>query len=235
MADVVKDEIVLNDDELICVLTGDKKKANAKEQMLQSIILQMNEEYGFEMSDMKRDYSFSFQDEEDRKKRVVVDLAIFRAGAAKEPENLERICIVCDTKVKSSDPRKGVEGALNYALKASSCDFGLWTNGDELHFSQRVEDVVGNEKIIDLADFPGIDESIEDMQEAVKALVNAVEAATDWQGPDAENYKASLIGFAERLNNCANWMYAAGRQSIEHSEALYQRSLEAAEEISMFE
>lgn len=164
MADIVKDEIVLNDDELICVLTGNKKKANAKEQMLQSIILQMNEEYGFEMSDMKRDYSFSFEDEEGKKKRVTIDLAIFRAGAAKEPENLERICIICDTKVKSTDPRKGVEGALNYALKAASCDFGLWTNGDELHFSQRVEDVVGNEKIVDIADFPGIDESIEDME-----------------------------------------------------------------------
>ena len=164
MADIIKYEIVLNDDELICVLTGDKKKANAKEQMLQSIILQMNEEYGFEMSDMKRDFSFSFEDDEGKKKRVTVDLAIFRAGAAKEPENLERICIVCDTKVKSSDSKKGVEGALNYALKASSCDFGLWTNGDELHFSQRVEDVVGNEKIVDIADFPGIDESIEDME-----------------------------------------------------------------------
>ena len=164
MAEEIKDEIVLNDDELICVLTGEKKKANAKEQMLQSIILQMNEEYGFEMSDMKRDFAFSFEDEEGKKKRVTVDLAIFRAGAAKEPENLERICIVCDTKVKSSDPKKGVEGALNYALKASSCDFGLWTNGDELHFSQRVEDVVGNEKIVDIADFPGIDESIEDME-----------------------------------------------------------------------
>lgn len=164
MAEEIKDEIVLNDDELICVLTGEKKKANAKEQMLQSIILQMNEEYGFEMSDMKRDFSFSFEDDEGKKKRVTVDLAIFRAGASKEPENLERICIVCDTKVKSSDIKKGVEGALNYALKASSCDFGLWTNGDELHFSQRVEDVVGNEKIVDIADFPGIDESIEDME-----------------------------------------------------------------------
>lgn len=61
MAEDIKDEIVLNDDELICVLTGNKKKANAKELMLQSIILQMNEEYGFEMSDMKRDYTFSFQ------------------------------------------------------------------------------------------------------------------------------------------------------------------------------
>ena len=164
MSDIVKDEIVLNDDELICVLTGNKKKANAKEQMLQSIILQMNEEYGFEMSDMKRDYSFSFQDEEGRKKKASVNLAIFRTGAEKEPENLERICIVCDTKVKSADPKKGVEGALNYALRASSCDFGMWTNGDELHFSHRVEDVVGNETIVDIADFPGIDESIEDME-----------------------------------------------------------------------
>ena len=158
------EEIALNDDELICVLTGDKKKANSKEQILQSIILQMNEEYGFEMGDMKRDFAFSYENEEGKKKRVIIDLAIFRAGSAKETENLERICIVCDPKVKSSDSKKGVEGALNFALRASGCDFGLWTNGDELHFSQRMEDVIGNEKIRDIADFPGIDESIEDME-----------------------------------------------------------------------
>lgn len=160
----LKEEIVLNDDELICVLTGDKKKANAKEEMLQSVILQMNEEYGFEMDDMKRDYAFSYEDEEGKKKRMTVDLAIFRAGAAKETENMERICIVCDTKVKSTDVRKGVEAALNNALRATSCDFGLWTNGDELHFSQRVEDAIGNENIIDIADFPALGESIDDME-----------------------------------------------------------------------
>ena len=158
------EEIALNDDELICVLTGDKKKASPKEQILQSIILQMNEEYGYEMSDMKRDFAFSYGNEEGKKKRVIIDLAIFRAGSAKESENLDRICIVCDSKVKSSDNKKGVEGALNFALRASGCDFGLWTNGDELHFSQRMEDVIGNEKIRDIADFPGIDESIEDME-----------------------------------------------------------------------
>lgn len=163
MADI-KEEIVLNDDELICVLTGEKKKANAKEQMLQSVILQMNEEYGFEMADMKRDYAFSYEDEEGKKKRMTVDLAIFRAEAAKEPENLERICVVCDTKVKSQDNKKGVEASLNNALRASSCDFGLWTNGDELHFSQRIEDAIGNEKIIDIADFPALGESIDDME-----------------------------------------------------------------------
>lgn len=160
----IKEEIVLNDDELICVLTGEKKKANAKEEMLQSVILQMNEEYGFEMADMKRDYAFSYEDEEGKKKRTTVDLAIFRSSSAKEPENLERICIVCDTKVKSSDSKKGVEASLNNALRASSCDFGLWTNGDELHFSQRIEDAIGNEKIVDIADFPAIGESIDDME-----------------------------------------------------------------------
>ena len=149
------EEIALNDDELICVLTGDKKKASTKEQILQSIILQMNEEYGFEMADMKRDYSFSYENEEGKKKRMTIDLAIFRADAAKELENLERICFVYDAKVKAGDNKKGVEAALNFGLRASGCDFGLWTNGDELHFSQRIEDVIGNEKIRDIADFPG--------------------------------------------------------------------------------
>lgn len=158
------EEIALNDDELICVLTGDKKKASPKEQILQSIILQMNEEYGFEMADMKRDYSFSYENDEGKKKRITIDLAIFRADAAKEPENLERICFVFDAKVKAGDAKKGVEAALNNGLRASGCNFGLWTNGDELHFSQRIEDVIGNEKIRDIADFPGIDESIEDME-----------------------------------------------------------------------
>jgi type I restriction enzyme M protein len=119
MAEEIKEEIVLNNDELICVLTGEKKKANAKELMLQSVILQMNEEYGFEMNDMKRDYAFSYQDEEDKKKRATVDLAIFRAGAAKEPENLERICIVCDAKVKSADPRKVTSSKLKRQSEAT--------------------------------------------------------------------------------------------------------------------
>ena len=186
------EEIALNDDEIICVLTGDKKKANPKEQVLQSIILQMNEEYGFEMDDMKRDYAFSYENDEGKKKRMTIDLAIFRAGAAKEPENLERICIVCDPKVKSADNKKGVEGALNFALRASSCDFGLWTNGDELHFSQRIEDLIGNEKIRDIADFPGIDESIEDMER---------------QGDRAQPRKPANDSLIRTFKRCHDYIY----------------------------
>lgn len=187
------EEIALNDDELICVLTGDKKKANEKEQILQSLILQMNEEYGFEMTDMKRDYSFSYENEDGKKKRITIDLAIFRAEASKDPENLERICFVYDAKVKAGDAKKGVEAALNFGLRASGCDFGLWTNGEELHFSQRTEDLIGNEKIIDIADFPGLGESIEDMER---------------QGDRSQPRKPANDSLIRTFSRCHNYLYA---------------------------
>ena len=70
---------------------------------------------------------------------------------------------------------------MNYALRASSCDFGLWTNGDELHFSQRIEDAIGNEKIVDIADFPGVDE----LRNVAKKDLN----------------KAVLLGFDNTINH----------------------------------
>lgn len=82
------EEIALNDDELICVLTGDKKKASPKEQILQSIILQMNEEYGFEMADMKRDYSFSYKTT--RERRSVLPL-ISPSSGLMLPRNLRTL------------------------------------------------------------------------------------------------------------------------------------------------
>lgn len=160
----VKDEIVLEDGQLICALTGDTKKASPKEEILQSIILQMNEEYGFNMVDMQRDFTFSYEDEEGKKKRVTIDLAIFRPDSNHEPENITHICMVNDPKVKVSDKKKGVESGLENTMRAAECDFGLWTNGDELHFKQRIEDAIGNEKLEEIADFPGVDETMEDLE-----------------------------------------------------------------------
>ena len=79
------------------------------------------------------------------------------------------------------------------------------------------------------------DKSIEDLQAAAKALVEAIDRCSDWQGADADAYKTALRGFAEKLANCASWMYATGRQSIEHSKALVERSMESANEIRNFE
>lgn len=160
----LQDEVVLDDNQLVCVLTNSIKTATEKELLLQSIINQMDVEYEFEMSDMKRDYSFSYEDDEGKKKRMTIDLAIFRHDAEKEPENLERICIVHDSKVKEGDKKKGVETSLHKALQASGCDFGMWTNGDMEYFAYRKEDEIGNESIEDISDFPGKDETIEDLE-----------------------------------------------------------------------
>lgn len=51
------EEIVLEDNQIICALTDAIKPAKSKEQTLQSLIAMLNEEYGFEMNDMERDFS----------------------------------------------------------------------------------------------------------------------------------------------------------------------------------
>ncbi|MFJ1366405.1 hypothetical protein ACILPE_09215 [Capnocytophaga canimorsus] len=50
------EEIALEDNQILCVLTGVAKKTSAKEENLQSTILMLNEEYGFDLSDMERDF-----------------------------------------------------------------------------------------------------------------------------------------------------------------------------------
>ena len=166
----IKDDIVLNDDELVCILTETRKKATSKELVLQSVIQQMNDEYGFELSDMQRDFSLPLEDEEGRTRRVAVDLAIFESGMAHDKDHLARLCFVFDSKVAAEDKKKGVDAILNPVLSYSDCEFALWTNGDELYFYQRVEDEVGNIDIQELSDF--LDKAL--VEHDIDALSDAV-------------------------------------------------------------
>ena len=56
------EEIILEDNQILCVLTDQPKKSTSKEENLQSTIRMLNEEYGFDLSDMKRDFTISFID-----------------------------------------------------------------------------------------------------------------------------------------------------------------------------
>ncbi len=190
--DPIKDEIVLNDDELICVLTEQKKKATTKEVVLQSVIQQMNDEYGFELTDMERDFSFQYEDEEGKKKRSTIDLAIFRQGAGHDKINLERVCVVCDSKVSVDDKKKGVDASLHSILVYSECSYGLWTNGDDLHFCQRLEDEIGNVNLHDISDFPGANETIEDLER---------------QGERAKPRKPANDSLVKTFKRCHDYIY----------------------------
>ena len=161
-----KNEEILGEDQLICVLTKLTKKATQKELNLQSIIEMLNEEYGFELRDMERDWSVSFDDDDGKVKRMKLDLAVFESGTTHEADNLIRICMVNDEKVKPEDTKKGVAATLAYVLEHTNCDFGLWSNGNEYHFCQAENDDYNNREAMDVTDFPGQGQSMADLENA---------------------------------------------------------------------
>ena len=99
-----KDELVLEDNQLVCALTNKVVKATDKEP------------------------------DSDKSRAQAVDLAIFEAGMAHVVENLIRFVVVAkDAKVKPTDAKKGVDAMLDNILTFTDCEFGCWTNGEDLH------------------------------------------------------------------------------------------------------
>lgn len=161
------EEIVLEDNQILCVLTGEAKKTSSKEENLQSTIRMLNEEYGFDLSDMERDFTITFIDPETGKnKKQKVELVIFDKATHHVQENIIRIAAVQDDKTKDTDKKKGVRMTLENAMAASdNCEFGLWTNGIDIKYLQREDDAVGFDYIFsDLADIPGFGEDINDLE-----------------------------------------------------------------------
>src|SRR6185312_3756316 len=136
-----QEEVSLEDNQLICLLTGDIRASKPKEETLQSVILMLNEEYGFDLENMARDYAITGLDEEGRKKKQKVDLVVFDKKRSRSVENIIRVCVVQDEKIKESDKKGGIEATLQNALHVlTNCEFGLWTNSQTLHFLQKSTD-----------------------------------------------------------------------------------------------
>lgn len=161
-----KESIVLEDNQLLCVLTNQPKRIRAKENNLQSVIRMLNEEYGFDLEDMQRDFTIIYTDPEtDRSKKQKIELVIFSRGAEQIQENIVRIVSVHDDKVKVTHKKNGLTATLENAMGAvESCEFGMWANGSSYHFLQKEEDEIGLDyEFTDLSDFPGEGETLEDL------------------------------------------------------------------------
>lgn len=166
---IEQDDIVLEDNQLVCILTGEIKKVKPQESNLQSVILMLNEEYGFDLADMERDFAIQYTDPDTGKpKKQKVELAVFEKGKPHEQDFIIRICVVQDDKVKDSDKKKGVKPTLENAMGAvESCEFGLWANGSSYHYLQKEDDAMDFDyEFVDLSDFPGEGETIEDIDRA---------------------------------------------------------------------
>jgi len=166
---IEQEDIALEDNQLVCVITGEIKKVKPQETNLQSVALMLNEEYGFDLGDMERDFKIEYTDPDTGKqKKQKIELVVFEQGKPHEQEYISRVCIVQDDKVKDTDKSKGLAATLENAMGAlESCEFGLWANGSSYHFLQKEEDAMGfDSEFTDLSDFPGEGETLEDLDRA---------------------------------------------------------------------
>ena len=161
-----QNEIVLAENEMVCSLTNRVVKATEKEMTLQSMIAMMTEEYGFASEDMERDFKVKYLDADTgNTKTQKVDLAIFYAGKAHDADQLIRFIIVAkDAKVKPNDRSKGVEATIEPVLFGTDCEFGCWTNGEDLQYVYKFEDDFGQPSCENISDFPACGQTLEDLE-----------------------------------------------------------------------
>lgn len=159
------ENIILEDNQLLCQLTGTVKKVSSKENNIQSIIRMLNEEYGFNTNDMERDFTIVYEDSDSGKdKKFKLELVIFEKSKEHSQENIIRACTIQEEKTKDTHEKKGLEATVkNVMWDIDNCEFGLWSNGLEYHYVQKSEDDYGNEDYDDISDFPGEGETIEDL------------------------------------------------------------------------
>ena len=172
----IKNEVVLNDDQIICSLTNKIKKNSPKEQTLQHMIAMLTEEYGFDANDLERDFSVAYEDDE-KKRKQKVDIAVFTPGKAHDVANLERIVIVAkDEKVDPKNEKAGLEASLENILFYTDCEFGCWTNGKDLLFLHSVEDAAGQVENEDISNWPDCGQTMEDLEKMGERAVRRVPA-----------------------------------------------------------
>ena len=160
-----QNEVVLNEDQIICTLTNKIVKATEKELTLQSMIAMLTDEYGFRIEDMEREFAVKFDDQDEGRKRTMkVSIAVFEEGRAHDVENLIRfVQVVKDSKVNDIDPKQGVSALLEPILLNTNCEFGCWTNGEALHYMHGVEDEFHYMTCEDITDFPAVDQTFDEL------------------------------------------------------------------------
>ena len=117
---------------LIDILTGEKVSATPKRLLVQKVLRQLIESYGFDRADVEVDYRHRIRGG----RPAAIDIAIFRPGTAHDNEHLQRV-VVCKTQRMRDKLRSVEEADTDLApLKAlleliPGVSLGMWTNGQE--------------------------------------------------------------------------------------------------------
>ena len=150
-------------DTLIDLLTGKPVRAIPKNRLVQKVLRQLIETYGFDRAAIRTGYRPAAKG----KRSTSVDIVIFRDGQAPADEAVERV-IVCQPQKPREKLRSPGEAAPDLQkLKDKlellpSCHMGMWTNGHE-EFFVRVEETRFETRYIDIGAWPAPGERTDDV------------------------------------------------------------------------
>jgi len=159
----------LSEGQLYDFITNQPVQDSPAERTLQAVARSLVDEYGFDHTQLTRDQSLTCElidgDGKARKMRQRVSVAVFPEGVRKtDASQIIRACLVQPPATRANDPKRGVD-LLEQVLGAlPACDYGLWTNGTDLIFKQKL---TGGGRIqpeyVDLYDLPGYAETAADL------------------------------------------------------------------------
>ena len=157
------DESSSGADTLIDILSGDEISASDKNKLVQKVLRQLIESYGFDRRDIRTGYRLTTQG----KRQKTVDVVILRHGQEAVDEHVERV-IVCQKqkpREKLRSPREAAADIRKLHKKLEllpNCHLGMWTNGHE-EFFVRVEETTFETRFIDIGAWPAPGERTDDV------------------------------------------------------------------------
>lgn len=125
------------DNFFIDILTGNKESASPKKLLVQKVLRQLIESYGFDRNDLEVNYNPQIPGQG----RKCIDIAVFRSGAEHTNENLQRV-IVCKNQKKRdklrdiNEAQDDLRELIELLELIPGATLGMWTNGQEEFFFQ---------------------------------------------------------------------------------------------------
>ena len=122
----------VSDNFFVDILTGKKEKISPKKLLVQKVLRQLIESYGFDRDDIEVDYRHGIKGGKPTK----IDIVIFRPDADHTNDTLQRI-IVCKPQKKRDKLRSIAEAETDLRVLKDllelipGASLGMWTNGQE--------------------------------------------------------------------------------------------------------
>jgi type I restriction enzyme M protein len=171
ISDEIEASESLTGNQLYDFITNQPVKDTPVERVLQAVARLLVDEYSFDHTQLQRDHTVTYEvfDEHGKTSKVrrKIDIAVFADGANRVDQvKIIRACIVQAPGIKTGDPRKGINFLEEVLGGLPACEYGLWTNGTDLVFKQKLTgDLRLEPDYEDLYDLPGSGETAVDLDD----------------------------------------------------------------------